>query len=207
MTHAHRRDGERCPAPFEGDLQMSWGAPCSPDTGRSLTPPFPAPSRGQATLTEPRAGGAPQPSANPAWANASSPMLTRLNPPFALQTEAAAPGMPTAASPGRRPLAGALAMPAAPQRLPARTGAGGIGSAVGTHRYSRENLVSSRLLCSHLNSRGQLPSAMHVRTRRFPSRWTWLRTGSVLKYGETSSAGTGGKGGQRRAWPQSPPAP
>lgn len=59
----------------------------------------------------------------------------------------------------------------------------------GTHRYSRENLVSSRLLCSHLNSRGQLPSAMHVSTRRFPSRWTWLRTGSVLKYGDTSSAG------------------
>lgn len=60
---------------------------------------------------------------------------------------------------------------------------------MGTHRYSRENLVSSLLLCSHLNSRGQLPSAMHVSTRRFPSRWTWLRTGSVLKYGDTSSAG------------------
>lgn len=64
----------------------------------------------------------------------------------------------------------------------------------GTHRYSRENLVSSRLLCSHLNSRGQLPSAMHVSTRRFPSRCTWLRTGSVLKYGETSSGGEKGEG-------------
>lgn len=81
--------------------------------------------------------------------------------------------------------------------------------AAGTHRYSRENLVSSRLLCSHLNSRGQLPSAMHVRTRRFPSRWTWLRTGSVLKYGETSSAERGGRGGENHALPhrQDPPAP
>lgn len=55
--------------------------------------------------------------------------------------------------------------------------------------YSSENLVSSRLLCSHLNSRGQLPSAMQVSTRRFPSRCTCVRTGSVLKYGGTSSAG------------------
>lgn len=47
--------------------------------------------------------------------------------------------------------------------------------------YSRENLVSSRLLCSHLNSSGQLPSAMQVSTRRFPSRCTCVRTGSVLK--------------------------
>lgn len=47
--------------------------------------------------------------------------------------------------------------------------------------YSRENLVSSLLLCSHLNSSGQLPSAMHVSTRRFPSRCTCVLTGSVLK--------------------------
>ena len=104
-------------------------------------------------------------------------------------------------------------MPAVSRRLPAGTGVpGGIhpGCSVavaGTHRYSRENLVSSRLLCSHLNSRGQLPSAMHVRTRRFPSRWTWLRTGSVLKYGETSSAERGGKGGERHNHPHSLPAP
>lgn len=55
--------------------------------------------------------------------------------------------------------------------------------------YSSENRVSSRLLCSHLNSSGQLPSAMQVSTRRFPSRCTCVRTGSVLKYGGTSSAG------------------
>lgn len=55
--------------------------------------------------------------------------------------------------------------------------------------YSSENLVSSRLLCSHLNSSGQLPSAMHVSTSRFPSRCTCVRTGSVLKYGGTSSVG------------------
>lgn len=59
-----------------------------------------------------------------------------------------------------------------------------------SYLYSSENLVSSLLSCSHLNSRGQLPSAMQVRTKRFPSRWTWVRTGSVLKYGETSSAKT-----------------
>lgn len=117
------------------------------------------------------------------------------------------------ASPGRHPLTGRLAMPAVSRRLPAGTGVpGGIHpgcsvAAAGTHRYSRENLVSSRLLCSHLNSRGQLPSAMHVRTRRFPSRWTWLRTGSVLKYGETSSAERGGKGGERHNQPHSLPAP
>lgn len=58
--------------------------------------------------------------------------------------------------------------------------------------YSSENRVNSRLLCSHLNSSGQLPSAMHVSTRRFPSRCTCVRTGSVLKYGGTSSAGETG---------------
>lgn len=56
-----------------------------------------------------------------------------------------------------------------------------------TYLYSSENLVNSLLSCSHLNSRGQLPSAIQVSTKRFPSRWTWVRTGSVLKYGETSS--------------------
>lgn len=64
----------------------------------------------------------------------------------------------------------------------------GQGGAV--YLYSRENLVSSLLLWSHLNSSGQLPSAMHVSTRRFPSRCTCVRTGSVLKYGDTSSAET-----------------
>lgn len=71
----------------------------------------------------------------------------------------------------------------------------GRGGAV--YLYSRENLVSSLLLCSHLNSSGQLPSAMHVSTRRFPSRCTCVRTGSVLKYGDTSSAETGR---QSRQW-------
>jgi len=124
------------------------------------------------------------PALTPLRANASSPMSTCLTPPFALPREAAAPGVP--GTPRWGP-----AMPAVPRRPPART-----------HRYSRENLVSSRLLCSHLNSRGQLPSAMHVRTRRFPSRWTWLLTGSVLKYGETSSAESGGKGAETRLAPQ-----
>lgn len=41
-------------------------------------------------------------------------------------------------------------------------------------------------LCNHLNSKGQLPSARHVRTSRFPSRWVWDKPGSVLKNGATS---------------------
>lgn len=49
--------------------------------------------------------------------------------------------------------------------------------------------MSSEPLYSHLNSRGQLPSAMQVRTRRFLSRWTWVWGGSILKYGGTSSTG------------------
>lgn len=112
----------------------------------------------RAVLGEPRAGRDLWPGVNPACANASSLMLTCLNPPFALQTEAAAPGVLTAAStlpasPGRHPLAGTPATPSVPRRLPAGTGVpGGIRcgcsavAVVGTHRYSRENLVSSRLL-------------------------------------------------------------
>lgn len=40
----------------------------------------------------------------------------------------------------------------------------------------------------HLNSSGQLPSAMQVSTTLLRSRLSWLRAGSVLKYGGTSSA-------------------
>lgn len=54
--------------------------------------------------------------------------------------------------------------------------------------YSSEKRVSSVLLWIHLNSRGQLPSAMQVSTTRLCSRLSWLRAGSVLKYGGTSSA-------------------
>lgn len=123
-------------------------------------------------------------------------MLTCLNPPFALQTEEAAPGnangcIPSTVSPCRGT---GDACSVHRQGPVCQAGCPGCSGCDGTHRYSKENLVSSWLLCSHLNSRGQLPSAMHVRTRRFPSRWTWLRTGSVLKYGETSSAERGGRG-------------
>lgn len=41
-------------------------------------------------------------------------------------------------------------------------------------------------LCNHLNSKGQLPSARHVSTSRFPSKCIWGKPGSVLKYGATS---------------------
>lgn len=58
--------------------------------------------------------------------------------------------------------------------------------------------MSSEPLYSHLNSRGQLPSAMQVRTRRFLSRWTWVWGGSILKYGGTSSTGGEGGGGRDR---------
>jgi len=51
----------------------------------------------------------------------------------------------------------------------------------GTHLYSGEKAVISVLLSIHLNSRGQLPSARQVMTRRFPSRWISGGPGSVLK--------------------------
>lgn len=54
--------------------------------------------------------------------------------------------------------------------------------------YSSEKRVSSVLLWIHLNSSGQLPSAMQVSTTLLRSRLSWLRAGSVLKYGGTSSA-------------------
>lgn len=63
-----------------------------PEPGASLVPLFLAPSPGRAVLRESRAGHDLCPGVNPACANTSLPALTRLNPPFALQTEAAAPG-------------------------------------------------------------------------------------------------------------------
>lgn len=124
------------------------------------------------------------PAANPALCKRLLSPLTCLNPLLRCRLlskhSEAAPGMLILA-----PASGTATVRARrPRRGPARRAGLGVPLAhpqEGTHRYSRENLVSSRLLCSHLNSRGQLPSAMQVSTRRFPSRCTWLRTGSVLK--------------------------